>query len=612
MQADLPLNKPQLRSAFDRIVAQTLPTGAAGLSILYFFFAGAHWLLLAEPGRSIMTQIALSSAVALAAAGLAFRRHPVTPCAAHPWAAILSGIVLLNCLLHIYVTRDLNQTQNILLLIIGVGCIVLSGFWLSVIILGTLAGWTLVGWALVGSEILARIEFGLISATVLAIIAFLARVRVYSHLEQLRARDAQLRAELELRVQQRTNELTLANAALQEQITERMRAEQALRHSQKMDAIGQLAAGVAHDFNNLLTVIQGHASLLANRCASRPDLLNLLSEIQQASDRAASLTRQLLAFSRKQFIQRRKLNLNDLTRRMNDMLSRLLGEQITLVLENSPALPAIEADAAMLDQVIMNIAVNASDAMPRGGKLTIRTSQAIVPSQLPHPEAHPGTYACLSIEDTGAGIPPQILSRIFEPFFTTKPLGKGTGLGLSTVYGIVQQHSGWIDVKSELNVGTRFDIYFPALPTSDDRPVEPLALQPQPPAPVPPPKRNSIFVIEDERAVRELACLYLQQMGYHIFQADSAIQGRSVWQNHHHEIDLLLTDLVLPGGVTGLEFADECRGQKPSLKIIYTSGYSTEFSEVGEALRPGDRFLAKPYHLPHLVKIIQECLSVNR
>lgn len=391
-------------------------------------------------------------------------------------------------------------------------------------------------------------------------------------------------------------------------ITERKQLEDQLRHSQKMDAIGQLAAGVAHDFNNILTVIQGHTSLLNDLGRHDAEQKELLKEVAQAAERAARLTRQLLLFSRKQILQTRKLDLNEVTRNLTSMLNRILGEDIALQFEHSSPLPAIEADPGMIEQILMNLAVNARDAMPRGGQLRITTTAALVTEAQAesNPEARAGRFVRLTVSDTGSGIDPSLLPRIFEPFFTTKPVGKGTGLGLSTVYGIVKRHNGWIEVSSGLKHGTSFQIYFPASTKGRE-----LAGEQAGPVTVPG-GTERILVVEDEPAVRQLTCRLLRRYGYEIFEAESGAAALAVWNEHWQQIDLLLTDLVMPGGLSGRELAQLCKAQKSELKVIYTSGYSTDFESLESSLQEDFHFLPKPYQFSNLARLVRECLDVER
>jgi PAS domain S-box-containing protein len=397
---------------------------------------------------------------------------------------------------------------------------------------------------------------------------------------------------------------TLLMLSLFRDVTTQRRLEDQLRQSQKMEAIGQLAGGIAHDFNNILTVIHGHASLL-----SMSDLddtgARSAQQITRAAERAAGLTRQLLAFSRRQLIQPKRLDINKTVGNMSDMLGRLLGEDVALQLNYSQVPAIIEADAGMMEQVLLNLAVNARDAMPRGGQLTIRigitdVNEAHVRN---HPEARVGRFVCISKTDTGCGIPPENLSRIFEPFFTTKEIGKGTGLGLATVYGIVKQHQGWIEVESTIGKGTTFRIYIPFIGTTEAEPEKPttqITIRGG---------NETILLVEDERPVRELVARVLQKYGYTIWQASSGNDALDVWQQHKTEISLLLTDLVMPGNMNGHELAEKLWAERPELKVIFTSGYSADIVGKNFKLEPELNFLQKPYHPQTLALTVRRCLD---
>ncbi|MBK7999155.1 MAG: response regulator [Verrucomicrobia bacterium] len=388
-------------------------------------------------------------------------------------------------------------------------------------------------------------------------------------------------------------------------ITERQNLETQLRHSQKLESIGQLAAGVAHDFNNILTVVQGHSDRLIDACSDRGDLVEPLKLISASARRASSLTQQLLMFSRKQKLQPRVLDLNKVIANMSKMLERLLGEHIALEMRSESNLPAIEADAGMIDQIIMNLSVNARDAMGKGGTLRISTSAATVDEfymQL-HADAQPGHYVRMSITDNGIGMSRETVGRIFEPFFTTKEVGKGTGLGLATVYGIVKQHNGWVEVDSELGIGTTFNVFLPATTKSYDTTFERAPQKPSVKG-----GSETILLVEDEPMLRELAHLILKDYKYNVLEAANGIEALKVWEAHEGKIDLLLTDMVMPEGMTGHELAVELRKRKPELKVIYTSGYSADVMG-GDLSLTETRFLQKPYQPPMLAKTVRECLD---
>jgi signal transduction histidine kinase/ActR/RegA family two-component response regulator/HAMP domain-containing protein len=391
-----------------------------------------------------------------------------------------------------------------------------------------------------------------------------------------------------------------------EDITERLSLEAQLRQSQKMESVGQLAAGVAHDFNNMLTIIQGHSGMLLAKATQKTELVDSAQAIYFAAERAANLTRQLLMFSRKNVMQPQALDLRETVSHVTKMLQRLLGETITLDFRPPPALPLVLADVGMVEQVLMNLAVNARDAMPKGGTLSISTSPVKIshPYVQSHPEAHVGTFVCLRVADTGSGMDAYTKGRIFEPFFTTKEIGKGTGLGLATVYGIIKQHDGWIDVASEPGKGATFSVFFPAMAefaagkTGNTEPV--LAVRGG---------KETILIVEDEPVLRDMAHIILQDCGYNILEAGSGREALTVWERHQKAIDLVVTDMVMPEGISGMDLAQRLLESNPELKIIFASGYSmddldTSFVRKGSAL-----FLQKPYTHVTLARAVRECLD---
>ena len=386
---------------------------------------------------------------------------------------------------------------------------------------------------------------------------------------------------------------------------ERLALEAQLRQAQKMEAIGTLAGGVAHDFNNILTVIHGNASLLVNGQMSAADNNESARQIVRAAERAASLTRQLLMFSRKQVMQLSNLSLNEVVAQMTKMLQRILGEDIALQTNFAPQPGVIRADAGMIEQILLNLAVNSRDAMPRGGKLVIATGTETLDKKVAaqHPDALPGFHVWLSVTDTGCGIPPETLPRIFEPFFTTKEVGKGTGLGLATVYGIVKQHRGWITVSSHVNQGTSVRIHFPALPGANfEKKVIPA------PAPLPH-GTETILIVEDDAAVRSLMISLLKRCGYHVLEAQSGSAAVRLWKEVRNDVDLLLTDMVMPDGMTGLQLAEELKRDKPGLRVIYVTGYSNELAGKNTSLIEGVNFLQKPFSPESLARALRIMLT---
>lgn len=388
-------------------------------------------------------------------------------------------------------------------------------------------------------------------------------------------------------------------------VTERRDLEARLRQSQKIEAIGQLAGGVAHDFNNILTVILGNAGLLAEQPELDPESRELAAQVAEAASRGANLTRQLLAFSRKQVMQIRALDLNEVLGQILKMLQRVLGEHISLECHYAPELLPVDGDAGMLEQVVMNLAVNARDAMPNGGRLQVRTGVSDLSSQdVRHkPEARPGRFVVLSVTDTGMGMDAGTLARIFEPFFTTKGVGKGTGLGLATVYGIVRQHQGWVEVASEPGRGSTFTVFLPAGVRA------PAEAVPQTPLAEVAGGLETILVVEDDRSVRDLVRSTLQRRGYQVLEAENGPAAVRIWRDHGEQIDLLMTDIVMPEGMNGRELAERLRRDRPRLKVLFSSGYSRDILSQGTALNPGDRYLPKPYDPALLAQLVRSILD---
>lgn len=391
-----------------------------------------------------------------------------------------------------------------------------------------------------------------------------------------------------------------------EDITERLSLEAQLRQAQKMESVGQLAAGVAHDFNNMLTIIQGHSGMMMSTTDLSPRGFDSAQSIYFASERAAALTRQLLMFSRKNVMQPKVLDLRDVLSNMIKMLKRLLGETIELDFNPPSDVPPVLADSGMIEQVLMNLVVNARDAMPKGGTLTINISpieitKAFVAS---HPEARVGEFVCLRVTDTGTGMDADLIGRIFEPFFTTKEVGKGTGLGLATVYGIVKQHDGWIEVESQVGQGTTFSVYLPAREEKAER-----IRQDTDPTAFIRGGSESVLIVEDEPLLREMAKSILTEGGYRISEAENGRQALEMWDQFEGSIDLLLTDMVMPEGISGVDLAETLLAKQPDLKVVFTSGYTVdEVSEVFLA-KNNAKFLQKPYTRVTLSRVVRQALD---
>jgi two-component system cell cycle sensor histidine kinase/response regulator CckA len=384
-------------------------------------------------------------------------------------------------------------------------------------------------------------------------------------------------------------------------ITQRKQLEDQLRHAQKMEAIGKLAGGVAHDFNNLLTAIMGYSELMLIKMGQKNPYRKIINEIKKASERAASLTQQLLAFSRKQILKPRILNLNRVVDSMGKMLKRIIGEDIQLIIQLPKRPWKVKADSGQLEQIIVNLSVNAVDAMPGGGILTIKTENKKISEDESRllPSSRPGNFVRLSISDNGQGIDKKIISHIFEPFFTTKK--SGTGLGLSVVYGIVKQHNGWIHVDSDGGKGTTFTIYFPASTADKEERVEQSTLPLEFTG-----NGERILFIEDEGGVRKVAAKALLDYGYRVSEAATAREGLEIFKKERFH--LVVSDIVLPDK-NGIELTNEIYIRQPDIKIILTSGYVDQRAHWPEVIAKGIPFLQKPYSMGDLLELVRSLLE---
>ncbi len=395
--------------------------------------------------------------------------------------------------------------------------------------------------------------------------------------------------------------------SLLQEITERVNLEKHLQQSERLNSVGQLAAGVAHDFNNILTIITGHTGLLLANQNLPPQFRPELGRVEGAALRAANLTRQLLAFSRKQAMFPHPLQLAKIVESTTSMLGRLLGANVNFTVRIADQVQPVEADPAMIEQVLTNLVLNARDAIVGAGAITVTLDATVISKETAsqNPDVRTGLAVCLSVSDTGSGISAEHLPRIFEPFFTTKPTGRGTGLGLSVVHGIIQQHKGWITVVSSPGQGSTFSIYLPPTtrPVSDATagiPIKP---------PLAPVQSRTILLAEDEEMVRELARVTLQRAGYRVFEANDGHAALKLWTKHRNEIDLLLTDMVMPNGMTGCELSQRLLADQPNLPVIYSSGYSIELTAPGFNENERLVFLPKPYLTGQLLTVVDRCLS---
>ncbi|HLP42471.1 MAG TPA: ATP-binding protein, partial [Fibrobacteria bacterium] len=386
-------------------------------------------------------------------------------------------------------------------------------------------------------------------------------------------------------------------------ITDRKRVEGQLRQSQKMEAIGRLAGGIAHDFNNLLTAINGYSTLALQGMDPSHPLHDFIQEILKSGERAAGLTRQLLAYSRKQTMEPKPVNLNTIVSDMERMLRRLIGEDVDLASVLSPEIGMVMADRSQVEQIVLNLVLNARDAMPHGGKLTLETRRMVLDASYAgvHLEASPGPHVMLAVSDSGIGMTRDIQARIFEPFFTTKDIGKGTGLGLSVVYGIVKQSGGSISVYSEPGIGTTFHIYFPEIAKVQEA-HEAVAV----PAGIHH-GSGTLLLVEDDNLVRKFTRRTLESLGYSVLEATNGRQALEVLKSHAESIRLVITDVVMPE-MGGVPLSERIRSTYPTLPVVFVSGYS-EYTGVHKDMVAGKNFLQKPFNPNDLAKIIHEILN---
>jgi PAS domain S-box-containing protein len=390
-------------------------------------------------------------------------------------------------------------------------------------------------------------------------------------------------------------------------ITERKSLEEQLRQAQKMEAIGQLAGGIAHDFNNLITVITGYSELLLSRYSADNPERPKIEEILKAGNRASQLTRQLLAFSRKQVLQPKVVSLNDIVAGIEKMLQRLIGENILLASVTEPRLWNVLVDPSQIEQVIMNLAVNSRDAMPHGGSLSLSTANVVLSEAFAqdHKGARPGPHALLTVRDTGCGMDEETISHIFEPFFTTKEAGKGTGLGLATVYGIVKQSGGYIALESTVGKGTTVRVYFPRTFEDSVKAREGEAFAD------PLTGTETVLVVEDEKSVRGLVAAVLSAKGYKVLAVGGGIAGLRYCERHKGTIDLLITDVMMPG-MGGVEFSNRLKAVRPGMKVLYMSGNAEDDEIQKEVLRKGYPFLQKPFKQMDLLMKVRDVIDAGR
>jgi PAS domain S-box-containing protein len=394
------------------------------------------------------------------------------------------------------------------------------------------------------------------------------------------------------------------NFIVLDNVTEQRQLEEKLRQAQKMEAIGQLSGGIAHDFNNLLTVIQGNLGMIRISTVVPGSIGEALDEIGNAVSRASNLTEQLLAFGRKQVMQSQDVELSEVVRGFSNMLRRVIGETVEVSLDFAGEGLPVRADRSMLEQAMLNLCLNARDAMPKGGVLSLKTSKVVLgPDDLKGmPSGRPGTFARLAVADSGIGIAPENLKHLFEPFYTTKEVGKGTGLGLASVFGILQQHEGWVSVQSQVGTGSTFSVYLPLRPVTRTE-ARPVTQKPEVPR-----GTETILLVEDDPAVRLVANKALLRLGYRVLVATNGKEAIELWDRCKDDVSLLLTDMVMPGGMGGAEVARTCVEQKPSIKVIFMSGYSADLAGTDIGATGGTSFLGKPFEIAELAAAIRRSM----
>ena len=387
-------------------------------------------------------------------------------------------------------------------------------------------------------------------------------------------------------------------------VTKHRQLEEQLQQAAKMEAVGRLAGGIAHDFNNLLTAVIGYTNLLMDQVPTDDVQSKRLAEIARAADRAAGLTKQLLAYGRKQVLEIRALDINEVISGMEEMLRRIIGEDIELITAHSSLPGLVRADPGQIEQVLMNLAVNARDAMPNGGDLIIETASVLLDEDYcrTHPEVEPGSYVMFAVSDNGQGMEPETISRIFDPFFTTKEKGVGTGLGLATLYGIVKQHGGHVAVYSQVGRGTIFKVYLPCVEDSVVEIQQSVSCAPRPEG------RETVLVVEDEEVVRNLTCEVLDILGYCTLVASDPEQAQAINRSYEGSIHLLLTDVVLPQ-MDGRRLYQTLSVTRPEMKVLYCSGYTENFIVHQGVLDQGVQFLAKPFTVDALARKVRETLD---
>jgi signal transduction histidine kinase/CheY-like chemotaxis protein len=604
------------RAAHDRlerdlgeIALDGLRPAAFTVGMLFLFFAIYNATTFSSAGSNWL--VACDVAIVALGFGLlwASRRFTFSAQRVHVAAAVVSLAVLADILLAASIGACPYFTIYVVVLIVSSAGSVVYTRWAVAIASAELVGWALTAFHLMSRDEIIRNGLIVMSSLAAAFIVHVGRVRALARIRQLRAGDIEreialknaladadeARRGLDKKVSERTIEL-------RSELDERKRLEEQLRHSQKMEAVGRLAGGVAHDFNNLLTVIRMSVEALVDVAANDADAQEAIDDARDATNRAADLTHDLLAFARKQTLDRKDVGVADILHGMERMVRRVMPASIKLVVDIAEDAGQVLADKNQIEQVLLNLAINACDAMGDRGTLSVRADTTMVSSkEAAQRHVTPGSYVRLAVTDTGTGIDEKTLAAIFEPFFTTKEVGRGTGLGLAVAHGIVAQHGGQIEVESEVGKGSTFIVLLPRSRPS----IREVAVD----TPLPPKSRNgeTVLLVEDEPAVRRAVQRTIERLGYRVLPANDGEDALRIAESLN-EIDLLLSDVVMPG-IDGPELASRLRARWPDLRVLFLTGYSSNRLARSDAVGPGDRVLQKPYQVGELARAMRGMLS---
>jgi len=610
MSVTVPLSPAHLDQEADRVLLAGLRTASAGVAICFVVFAIYNWLAMPANARVPLVIFDVALVIGGSILHAVSRRENISPRAAPLVMACLSSAVVANILLSLALMGEPAAAFYVSLVLV-----ITSGGMLKTQWAAPLATLMIGAWAIVAIVVRTPVEllhdgFVLFAGSTVAAISHFGRRREHVRLAELRARDSRRKSDLEAALADAAaarddldRKVEVRTTELRNELAERAKLEEQLRHAQKMDAVGRLAGGVAHDFNNLLTIISSGLELADEQVTNDADTIEAIRDARDATKRATELTRGLLALGRKQTLSRNATDVVDVIEGVERMIARLAGAKVRLVRRVEPDAGQVVADRGQLEQVLLNLAINACDAMPDGGTLTIRVGRELLDATAAATlRVSPGAYVRLSIEDTGSGIDAATRVSIFEPFFTTKPVGKGTGLGLAIAHGIVMQHGGAIQVESEVGRGSTFSVLLPRTEPIAKTAADASSRPPRASAP-----EQTILVVEDEAAVRRALARTLAGLGYHVLIASDGADALRIAADLGG-IDLLLSDVIMPG-IDGPEVAARLRARWPTLRVLFVSGYSDDRLERAGALGPRDRLLPKPYTAKDLATAVREVIS---